>query len=138
MSVDLPDDLNLGGVPVTDVANSFPKHFHDKILLNVNKTNVNVDAVYNGKCKLIVQNQNFMLKSDVKECIMNLPNKKCEGFDRIPVCMLKDSCEIILDPISSLFSKRGAKLKLKTTVQSQTYVLLQKFLNIKYFSQSKN
>ena len=36
---------------------------------------------------------------------MNLPNKKCEGFDRIPVCMLKDSCEIILDPISSLFSK---------------------------------
>ena len=105
MSVDLPDDLNLGGVPVTDVANSFAKHFHKKILLNVNKTNVNVDAVYNGKCKLIVQNQNFMLKSDVKECIMNLPNKKCEGFDRIPVCMLKDSCEIILDPISSLFSK---------------------------------
>ena len=65
--VDLPDDLNLGGVPVSDVANSFAKHFHDKILLNVNKTNVNANNVYNGKCKLIVQNRNFMLKSDVKE-----------------------------------------------------------------------
>ena len=51
------------GVPVTDVANSFAKHFHDKILLNVNKTNVNVDAVYNGKCKLIVQNQNMHYES---------------------------------------------------------------------------
>ena len=34
-------------------ANSFAKHFSDKIKLNVGKTRVDVNGVYNGKCKLI-------------------------------------------------------------------------------------
>ncbi len=104
---DLPSDLTLGAEPVAgcDVANSFAKHFSDKIKLNISKTNVNLNAVYNGKCKLIVQNRNFMLEADVKECILDLPNKKCEGFDRLPVCLLRDSCDTLLKPISSLFSK---------------------------------
>ena len=46
------------------------------------------DSLYNGKCKLIVQNRNFMLEKDVLECMNELNNKKCEGFDRIPVCVL--------------------------------------------------
>ena len=37
--------------------------------------------------------------------MQDLPNKKCEGYDRVPVCMLHDSCELLLDPLSSLFSK---------------------------------
>ena len=47
----------------------------------------------------------FMQKSDVKKCLDELSNKKCEGFDRLPVCFIKDSKDIILDPLSSLFSK---------------------------------
>ena len=89
----------------SDVANSFAKHFSEKIKLNVSKTNVNLNTVYNGRCKLLVQNRNFMLKSDIKKCLYDLSNKKCEGFDRIPVCFLSDSRDIILDPLSSLFSK---------------------------------
>ena len=106
-SGDLPTDLTLGGEPVacSDVAKSFAKHFHDKIKLNVTKAKVNLDVLYNGKNKLIVQNRNFMSESDVKECIVDLPNKKCEGFDRLPVCMLRDSCDLILKPFTSLFSK---------------------------------
>ena len=34
-------------------ANSFAKHFSNKIKLNVGKTRVDVNGVYNGKCKLI-------------------------------------------------------------------------------------
>ena len=70
----------------------------------VKTTRVDVN-VYNGKNKLIVANRNFMLKEDVKECLNSLPNKKCEGFDRIPVCVLKDSRNLLLDPLCQLFRK---------------------------------
>ena len=61
---ELPTDLTLGGVPVagSDIANSFAKHFSEKIKLNVSKTNVNVNGVYNGKCKLLMQNRNFNVR----------------------------------------------------------------------------
>ena len=62
------------------------------------------DKVYNGKNKLMVLDRNFMQKSDVKECINSLPNKKCEGFDRIPVCVLKDTRDLLLNPLSDLFN----------------------------------
>ena len=53
---ELPSDLTLGGVPVAgcDVANSFAKHFNDKIKFNVSKTSINLNGIYNGKCKLLV------------------------------------------------------------------------------------
>ena len=103
----IPTNLTIGGihVPPKDIAGAFATHFHDKIKLNVTKAKVNLDVLYNGKNKLIVQNRNFMSESDVKECIVDLPNKKCEGFDRLPVCMLRDSCDLILKPFTSLFSK---------------------------------
>ena len=67
-------------------------------------TELYVNGVYNGKCKLIVQNRNFMTESDVRECIKDLKNKKCEGYDRIPLCMLIDSRDVILPALQSLFS----------------------------------
>ena len=54
---------------------------------------------------MIVQNQNFMTKKDVKECMMSLNNKKCEGFDRIPVNIIVDARDILLDPMFELFDK---------------------------------
>ena len=70
-------NLTLVGVPVgpAKVANTFAKHFSDKIRLNVGKTMVNANGVYNGKCKLIVQNRNFITMSDVRECMADLNNK---------------------------------------------------------------
>ena len=104
---ELPSNLTVGGapVPVGGAANSFANYFSEKIRTNSSKTKVDFEGVYNGKCKLIVQDRNFMRVTDVKECIMNLPNKKCEGFDRIPVCMLRDTCDLLLSPLSSLFTK---------------------------------
>ena len=44
-----------------------------------------------------------MNQNDVKECILSLKSKKCEGFDRIPVCILVDAEELLLPPLTTLF-----------------------------------
>ena len=59
----------------------------------------------NGKCKLIVQNRNFMTKKDVEECLLDLKIKKCEGYDRIPVCSLYDARVPLLPHMALLFDK---------------------------------
>ena len=46
-----------------------------------------------------------MTKKDVLECVNSLPNKKCEGYDRIPVCVLKDAKDVLINPLSDLFQK---------------------------------
>ena len=46
-----------------------------------------------------------MTPDDVKCCLYGLSNKKCEGFDRIPVCSLYDACAVLLKPLSILFDK---------------------------------
>ena len=103
---EVPCNLTLGGLAVApnDIANSFAKHFSRKIISLVTSSKID-NAVYNGKNRLIVCDRNFMQKSDVKECLNSLPNKKCEGFDRIPVCVIKDTRDLLLDPFSDLFSK---------------------------------
>ena len=67
----------MGGLPIAvgRSADSFAEHFHEKVKLNVAKTKVVVNNVYNGKCKLIVQNRNFMTEKDVTECLNDLPIK---------------------------------------------------------------
>ena len=88
----LPKNLSLGGIPVAenDIANSFALHFSKKVTSNVKKTKINPN-VYNGKCKMLVQDRNFMKTDDVFECMETLVNKKCEGYDRMPLCCLYDA-----------------------------------------------
>ena len=72
--------------------------------LNAHITKVATN-VYNGKNKIIVQNRNFIQINNVKECMLTLKSKRCEGFDRIPVCVLADASDILLDPLTQLFEK---------------------------------
>ena len=51
-----------------------------------------------------------MTMKDVRECMADLNSKKCEGYDRIPVCMLIDAREILLHPMASLFNEILVKL----------------------------
>ena len=53
-----------------------------------------------------------MTKNDVNECMLTLKPKKCEGFDRIPVCIISDAADILLDPMSDLFQKIYTTCKL--------------------------
>ena len=46
-----------------------------------------------------------MTKKDVEICMSDLNTKKCEGYDRIPVCSIYDARAILLDPMATLFEK---------------------------------
>ena len=46
-----------------------------------------------------------MTRKDVLACLSDLNNKKCEGFDRIPVCVLFDAKDVLLTPFTKLFDK---------------------------------
>ena len=46
-----------------------------------------------------------MTKNDVKLCMLDLNNKKREGFDRIPVCAMYDAREPYLIPWQLFFQK---------------------------------
>ena len=59
-------------MPPNDIPGAFARHFHDKIVLNAGRTKIVPDSVYNGKCKLIVQNRNFMIRNDVLACMNDL------------------------------------------------------------------
>ena len=102
----LPKNLTLGGMPIAvgDIAGSFATHFNEKVKSNVEKTKV-CPNVYNGKCKLMVQSRDFMKPKDVSECMNILVNKRCEGYDRIPLSCIVDAKNVLLKPMSLLFEK---------------------------------
>ena len=43
--------------------------------------------------------------NDVKMCPDDLTSKKCDGFDRLPNCVLCDCRVTLLTPLASLFDK---------------------------------
>ena len=112
----IPSNLTLDGIPIAthETANAFAKFFNEKVMSHANNTKVD-PGVYNGKNKLIVPDKNFMQYNDVKECMLTLKNKRCEGYDRIPVCILADARENLYDPLAQLFSKIFFKLNMKRT-----------------------
>ena len=59
---DIPKNMSLGGLPVSqlNLANAFAEYFDSKVKSGVASAVINPDVVYNGKCKLIVQNRCFI------------------------------------------------------------------------------
>ena len=100
----IPKNLTRDNIPIdeTDTANCFASFFEEKISTIKRSLSIS-DNVYNGKNKLIVCNRFFMTTNDVKECMLSLKPKNCEGFDRIPVRILLDAHEILVQPLSTLF-----------------------------------
>jgi hypothetical protein len=146
----LPAILTLNNVEINeiDLPNTFSDFFHNKIS-TMNRNCPVSPNVYNGKCKLIVDNRFFMSESDLDLALMSLKPKTCEGYDRIPVRILFDALDILKIPLATLkkkftmktmcpssgrllklhpYLKRVQKTKLKTTGQSLIYAAPQKFL----------
>jgi hypothetical protein len=98
--IHIPLNLTLDGNPIGegDTATCFAKKICEKVQSNVARATLDANGVYNGKCHLLVQNRNFMKKLDVLTCMDQL-SKKCEGFDRIPVCVLYDAHVTLLNPM---------------------------------------
>ena len=53
-----------------------------------------------------------MTAADVKCCLDELKNVKCEGFDRIPVCILRDVRVKLLPPLETLFNQIYSSCKI--------------------------
>ena len=100
----IPKNCFLNNEPVNDheLPNCFANFFQDKVQ-SIKDTLQVSENVYNGKNKIIVCDRFFMNGNDIKECIMSLKRKKCEGFDRIPVSIIIDSIDIILPTLTKLF-----------------------------------
>ena len=93
-------------VPVlnNDLPNVFEEFFTQKTANIVNDTKIE-DNVYNGRRKLFVNNEDFMLPSKVLYAAKSLKIKNRKGHDIIPQRILIDGIQYLLDPFSSIFNK---------------------------------
>ena len=90
-------------IPDREVANCFATYFEDKV--NKIVKNAIIDpGVYNGGPKLVAVDSDFMSKNEIIECVKQLKLKNCEGYDRIPQRILIDGIDILINPLSQLFS----------------------------------
>ena len=49
-------------------------------------------------------NLDFMTKTDIISCVKMLKVKNCEGYDRIPQRVLIDGIDLLINPLTKLFS----------------------------------
>ena len=102
----IPEKMKLNGADVdnADIPDKFASFFKDKITNYVNESRID-NNVYNGTRKVNEPDVNFMSEIYVKEAIMSIKTKNCEGYDRIPQRILTDGIDLLLKPLSSLFDK---------------------------------
>ena len=91
-------------INVEEQADAFSNLFHTKVENIIEETRVE-DGVYNGRRKLFCEPKNFMTKLEVYEAMKTLKNKSGEGYDRIPQRILLDGADILVNPMSELFSR---------------------------------
>ena len=83
---------------------AFASHFTNKVETLGASLKIS-EEVYNGTKIIQSENYNFMTKEWVATCLKELKTKNCEGFDRIPIRILKDGAEALSGPLSVLFQK---------------------------------
>ena len=54
---------------------------------------------------MVAADSNFMSQDDILVCVKQLKIKNCEGYDRIPQRFLIDGIDILIEPLSQLFSQ---------------------------------
>jgi hypothetical protein len=81
----IPNTLTLANVEVPNkcIPDAFAQYFREKVGKIGNEAVIN-ENVYNGKCKAVRTNLNFMSVANVEKCIKDIKIKNNEGFDRIP------------------------------------------------------
>lgn len=102
----LPNTMYLNNLETDDscLADSFAKYFDNKIKDILEEVDID-ENVYNGKKLVDANNKFFMYKEWILDCLKSLKCKNSEGFDRIPQRILLDGAEILLGPLTTLFSK---------------------------------
>ena len=85
----------------------FAGHFETKIEKLTENVVFNPN-VYNGVCKLFPNDNsnsvNFMTMTNIRKAILSIKKKNSEGDDRIPQRILIDGIDILLPPLTRLFT----------------------------------
>ena len=92
------DELEIDESSLSDEYASF---FDQKIRNLVNHVEID-NQVYNGNQKVLSHNKMFIDQVSVKKCMLSLKNKKTEGMDRIPQCVLLDGADVLSEPLTEL------------------------------------
>ena len=102
----IPDTLFLNGNKVIqkDQAQVFATFFSNKVKQIVTQSSIS-NNVFNGIKKVTCNQSPFMSCANVLECLKEIKQKNCEGYDRIPQRILLDGAEILVTPLTILFGK---------------------------------
>ena len=87
-----------------DAATAFAQFFEEKVKKLEKDLKVR-DVVENGRRIVNSQEVNFMTLERVAECLNELKIKNCEGYDRIPLRILKEGAQILAKPLTVLFGR---------------------------------
>jgi hypothetical protein len=100
----IPKCIFLDGIAIDNsrLPDKFASYFDSKIVTLLSEVSKD-DSVFNGEKKVNATSTFFMYKASVKECILSLKLKNSEGFDRIPVRILCDGVDFLLDSLTCLF-----------------------------------
>ena len=91
-------------IPCSKQAEVFATFFSEKVIKITNSAEIN-PGIYNGKNKIIGTPEFFMSTKDIHECLKSIKIKNCEGYDRIPQRILVDGANLLLKPLTGLFSR---------------------------------
>jgi hypothetical protein len=99
----LPKTLFRDGLEIDEssISDEYAAFFDQKIRRLVNQIEID-SQVYNGNQKVMSQNKMFMDPNSVKKCMLSLKNKKTEGMDQIPQCVLLDGADVLSEPLTEL------------------------------------
>jgi hypothetical protein len=86
------------------LADRFAEFFDIKIKKILSDTSIDHEH-FNGNLKLFCNDVFFMDKNSIRECIESLAIKNSESYDRIPHRIIKDGCDILIDPFTELFRR---------------------------------
>ena len=102
----VPDHFHLKVVVAGDglIPDTFAHFFESKVRSLTNDASIGA-GVYNGRKKVNCQDKMFMSQCDVRECILSIKVKNCQGFDRISQRILVDGIDHLVLPLTHLFNE---------------------------------
>ena len=96
--------LNNIEVPKKDLPEAFADFFITKVKSIVDEQVIS-NTVYNGIKKINCTENNFMTEQNILKAVKSMKIKNCEGHDGIPLRILIDGIDILIKPLTNLFTK---------------------------------
>ena len=103
---DLPNTMYINNTPIAEdeLPDKIANYFNTKVTKLADEAVIN-ENVYNGTPKIATQTKMFMDPNSIRECILSIKVKNCEGYDSIPQRCLIDGVESLGTAFNGLFKR---------------------------------